>query len=558
MLISLHVKNLALIEEQEIEFGKGLNILTGETGAGKSILIGSINLALGAKADASMIRTGAEYALIEMVFKVTDPSVIRAVKELGMEPEDGELILQRKISDSRSSCKCNGENVSARQLRELAGLLLALHGQNDHQDLLHTSKQLRILDDYAGDEATALKKECEGHYRRYTSLQEELDGLSLDERMRERELELARFELEEIDGAAILDNEDESLEKDYKRFTNAQRISTAVGSVREIFRGPGNVSDQVGRALREVNQVTAYDEELYGIAGQLEDIESLLGDLERGISEYGDSLEFDGEAMERTQERLDLINRLKSKFGGSIESIREYRDRRERDIDKLENIEETKRKLSEDCRREEELLRDSCEKLSALRRKEADRLAGKMRDALKELNFLDVRFEIRVDPDPGRMGAGGFDSVCFMISTNPGEDIRPLDHVASGGELSRIMLAFQTVIAGKDMIDTFVFDEIDTGISGQTAWKVSGKLKELAGVRQLICITHLPQIAAMADTHFLIQKGISGERTVSRIERLSDDEADRELARMLGGEEITDVTLANAREMRAQARQTAH
>ena len=260
--------------------------------------------------------------------------------------------------------------------------------------------------------------------------------------------------------------------------------------------------------------------------------------------------------MEQTQERLDLINRLKSKYGGSIDSIREYRSKKEAETEKLENIEERRNSVSESLQKEEEKLLGLCKELSDIRRREGERLSAAMRDALKELNFLDVRFEIQMESDPEKMGANGFDSVCFMISTNPGEELRALNHVASGGELSRIMLAFQTVVADKDPIETFVFDEIDTGISGQTAWKVSGKLKELAENTQLICITHLPQIAAMADTHFLIEKQVNGDRTVSSIERLSDDEADRELARMLGGEEITEVTLANAREMRAQAKKT--
>ena len=556
MLSSLHVRNLALIEEQEIEFSGGLNILTGETGAGKSVLIGGINLALGAKADASMIRTGADHALAELVFTVEDKETLAEIREMGLTVEDdGELILQRKIMDGRSSCKCNGENVTARQMRELAERLITVHGQNDHQELLNPLRQLQILDDYAGNKAQKLLQQCSDSHIRVKELSDELERLCLDDRERVRELELARFEVEEIDQAALKDGEDETLETDYRRLLNSEKLSKAVQTAEELMvvQG-GGVSDAVARALRELNSVAQYDDGIGDLAAQLSDIEALMGDFERGLSLYAGSLEYDPELFAETEERLNTINHLKDRYGGSIENIRRYRDDREQAIEELEQLEERRDQVRKELGQEKERLLAACAELSQLRKKEGKKLADGIRKALEDLNFLEVRFSILVEPDEERAGSRGYDSVTYMISTNPGEELRPLNHVASGGELSRIMLAFQTVVSGKDGTDTFVFDEIDTGISGQTAWKVSEKLHSLAADHQLICITHLPQIAAMADEHFMIHKEIEGERTVTRIEKLGTEDSDRELARMLGGAEITEKTLDNAREMRSQAR----
>ncbi|SDB43692.1 DNA repair protein RecN [Butyrivibrio sp. INlla16] len=561
MLYNLHVKNLALINEQEVEFENGLNIMSGETGAGKSVIIGSVNLALGAKADSGMIRTGAEYALIELTFGIKNEAQLRSLKDLDIPvEEDGTLILQRKIMEGRSVCKANGETVSARQLRDLSNILINIHGQNDHQELLHKKKHLEILDDFAGEELLQLKEKCAKAYGSWKDVLKALDETNLDERERERQKDLANFEYNEITDADPKEGEDEALETRYRRMVNSRKIAEAAGIAAEVT-GAGDsgesAADAIGRAVRELSSVSSYDDKAAELLGQLSDIDNLLSDFRHAISSYIDELEFDPEDFAITEDRLNTINHLKDKYGGSIEEVLKYRNEKEEELKKLEDLAAYRDGLLADEKRFHDELLSACKSISDLRKENAKALSELLRKALEDLNFIDVRFEIDVKPDGERVSAGGYDDVEFMISTNPGEKIRPLDQVASGGELSRIMLAIKTVVAEKDDIDTLIFDEIDAGISGQTAWKVSEKLGLLAKGHQIICITHLPQIASMADTHYEIAKGTheegGNERTVTRIRKLSDDERASELARMLGGATITDSAMENAREMMRQA-----
>ncbi len=555
------MKNLALINEQEIEFENGLNIMSGETGAGKSVIIGSVNLALGAKADSGMIRTGAEYALIELTFGIKNEAQLRSLKELDIPVEDdGTLILQRKIMEGRSVCKANGETVSARQLRDLSNILINIHGQNDHQELLHKKKHLEILDDFAGEELVKLKEKCGASYSEWKEVLKKLDETNLDERERERQKDLASFEYNEIMDADPREGEDEELDTRYRRMVNSRKIAEAAGIAAEVT-GAGDsgdsAADAIGRAVRELSSVSSYDDKAAELLDQLSDIDNLLSDFRHAISSYIDELEFDPEDFANTEDRLNTINHLKDKYGGSIEAVLKYRDEKEEELKKLEDLSAYREELLADEKRLHGEVLSACERISKLRKKNAETLAGLLKKALQDLNFIDVRFEIDVNSSEDKVSASGFDDVEFMISTNPGEKIRPLDQVASGGELSRIMLAIKTVVAEKDDIDTLIFDEIDAGISGQTAWKVSEKLGLLARGHQIICITHLPQIASMADTHYEIAKGThdegGSERTVTEIRKLSDDERASELARMLGGAQITDSTMENAREMMRQA-----
>ena len=561
MLYSLNVKNLALINEQEIEFENGLNIMSGETGAGKSVIIGSVNLALGGKADSGMIRTGAEYALIELTFGIKKKEQLEKLKELDIPVEDdGTLVLQRKIMESRSVCKANGETVSAKQLRDLSNVLINIHGQNDHQELLHKKKHLEILDDYAGEELLSLKEKCIEAYFSYREVEKELSLSDIDERERERQQDLAKFEFDEISSAGITPGEDEELETKYRRMVNSRKIAEAAGTAAEIT-GAGesdeNAADAIGRAVRELSSVSSYDEKIGELLEQLSDIDNLLADFRHSLSSYMDELEFDPEDFNETEERLNVLNHLKDKYGGSLESVLKYGEEKEKEIQKLEDYASYRNKLIADEKKKREEVLSLCSQISELRKKSAKKLSAQLTEALKDLNFIDVRFEIVVTPDEDKMSGQGYDDAVFMISTNPGEDLRPLDQIASGGELSRIMLAIKTVVAGKDDIDSLIFDEIDAGISGHTAWKVSEKLGTLAKDHQIICITHLPQIASMADVHYEIRKETTDEdgkeRTVTRISKLSDDDRAKELARMLGGAEITDAVLENAKEMMKQA-----
>ena len=557
MLYSLHVKNLALIKEQEIEFSKGLNILTGETGAGKSVVIGSVNLALGGKADASLIRTGEEYALVELVFGVDNKLQMQRLKEMDIPvEEDGTLILQRKIMQGRSVSKIGGESVSARQLKDISGILINIHGQNDHQELLHKKKHIEILDDYCESELAALFDELATKYSHMRELEKELSETDIDESARIREQELLEYEIGEIEDAAPVVGEDEELESSYRKMVNAQKISGAVYQTAAMVNsgdGEESASDMVGRAVRELSSVVSYDEELEDLLSQLSDIENLLTDFGHSISDYISDLEFDDEKFRTTEDRLNTINHLKDKYGGSIEAVLKYMEEKSKRLDALSDLGAHRDKLIKELGEEKEKALLLCKKISDVRKKGAKGLSEKLKAALIDLNFLDVRFEIDVRSDEEKITSRGYDDVEFMISTNPGEALRPLDQIASGGELSRIMLALKTVVADKDDISTLIFDEIDAGISGKTAWKVSKKLGELSKEHQIICITHLPQIAAMADTHFMIEKGLNEGRTVTSIYGLDEEASVRELARLLGGDEITEAVISNAQEMRKMA-----
>ena len=557
MLQSLHVKNLVLIDEAEVDFGEGLNILTGETGAGKSIIIGSINLALGAKADKELIRSGAESALVELVFTVEQPQILAAIQALDLPVEDGQIILQRRIMPNRNICKVCGETVTARQLKQLAEILIDIHGQHEHQSLLQSAKQLEILDAYAGEELLPHKVTLKGIYSQYRKAMEELSHNEVDEETRKREAALAEFECQEIEEASLTPGEDEEVEQTYQKLVNSQKIRDAVGIAHALCGYEENgIGSNVGRALREIRSVSSYDDVLKEFEQQLLDIDSLLNDYNRGIADYLSELEFDGELFDCTEKRLNLLNHLKTKYGSTIEDILAYRDRAESTLEKYRDYDTYRMELTvrADTLRKEAL--SICSGISDIRRRCADRLAQEMKKALVDLNFQEVEFEIRVSDSEELLSGNGCDKVTFLISTNTGEKLRELAQVASGGELSRIMLALKTVLADKDAIETLIFDEIDTGISGKTAWKVSEKMGILGRGHQLICITHLPQIAAMADRHFCIEKKVEDNRSVTGIRMLSEEESVAEVARMLGSDSITENVMNNAREMKDLARKT--
>ena len=555
MLLSLHVKNLALIEEEEVTFTDGLNILTGETGAGKSIIIGSINLALGGKADKAIIRTGAEYALIELVFTADNERQLEKLAEMDLPaPEDGTILVKRKILPGRSVCSVCGESVTLRQLREIAELMIDVYGQRENQKLLRREAQLQTVDDYAGEKASVLKEKVAGSYRKWKSLREEWDRDDLDDTARKREADLLAYECREIEEAAIREGEDEELEARYRLMENFRRISEAAGQAGMWTSGSEQSAEEaVDRASRELSSVSGIDPELDKLADELAEVESLLSDFNRSLSDYLRNLTFDPSEFQEIQERLNLINHLKDKYGRSIADIdRALAERTER-LQFLEDYENGRKRLSKEIEEEYGRLLDHCAELSAVRREAADRFGAKLKEALLDLNFPQVEFESRMSSGEENLSSGGYDKLVFYISMNPGESMRPLDQIASGGELSRIMLGLKTVFAGKDEIYAFVFDEIDTGISGKTAWKVAEKMGKLAADHQILCITHLPQIASMQDSHYLIAKESADGRTMTHIRKLTEEESDREVARLLGADRITDAALENAREMKRMA-----
>lgn len=555
MLQSLHVKNLALIEEVEVEFGPGLNILTGETGAGKSLLIGSLNLALGAKFEKDMLRRGAESALVELVFDDDSQGVREKLESLGIEPqEDGTVILTRRLQAGKSICRINGETVTARQVKELAESLLDIYGQHEHQSLLHKKNHMEILDGYCGEKLPPAAQRVSELYRECGKLRAELENETMDEAAKAREQSLAEFELQEIEAAKPVPGEDEELEKSYRLMVNGKRI---MESLTESYRYTGGdfesgAGAELGRALKALRSVSAYDGRLEELEGQLTEIDSLLADYNRDISEYMSRCEFDGEDFQRTEERLNVLNRLKEKYGGTIQAVIRYGQERQQQLAKLSDYDAYLEKLKARLGERERELEEACGELSALRSENAGRLAGQLKEALQQLNFLTVEFEIAVRPHQA-ITSKGYDDVEFLISTNPGESLKPLSQVASGGELSRIMLAIKTVLAGKGAVGTLIFDEIDAGISGRTAWKVSEKLDTVARDTQVLCITHLPQIAAMADSHFVIEKSSTQDNTITDIKPVEGEESLTELARLLGSDTLTEEALSNARQMRTQA-----
>ena len=559
MLYSLHVKNLALIKEQEIDFTKGLNILTGETGAGKSVVIGSVNLALGSKADAGLIRTGEEYALVELVFGLESDLQKKLLADMDIPvEEDGTVVIQRKLMQGRSISKVCGESVTSRQLKDISNILINIHGQNDHQELLQKKKHLEILDDYCMDGLKEYFEKLSDEYDNMKKIKAELDETDIDENARLREQELLEYEVNEISEADLVEGEDEKLESLYHKMVNSRKISEAAGMA-YAMTGSGeseeSASDMVGRAVRELSGVAGYDKELENILSQLSDVENLLTDFNHALSSYIKDLEFDDEEFRQTEERLNVVNHLKDKYGQSIEAVMDALSEKQKRLDALSDLDAHRERLRAQLADSKEKVLDLCSKISGVRCKGAKELSKRLQDALIDPNFLDVRFKIDVRSDEENVTSKGYDDVEFMISTNPGEDLRPLEKIASGGELSRIMLALKTVVADKGDISTLIFDEIDAGISGKTAWKVSTKLGELAKDHQIICITHLPQIAAMADTHFMIEKGLEDGRTVTNIFSLDEEGSNKELARLLGGEEITETSLQNALEMRKMAKQ---
>lgn len=554
MLVNLHVKNLALIEETEIEFGKGLNVLTGETGAGKSILLGSVNLALGGKAGSDVIGRFGDSALVELSFYIDDEARIKELEALDIYPEDGMITISRRILSSKSVIKVNGETITAAGVRKITELLIDIHGQHDHQSLLYKKKHLEILDKYAKDELCLIKSELLEEFNQYKKLEKQLQEFTLSEEERCRERDFLNYEIQEISEAALKEGEDEELEALYRKIVNSRKILSELDLVDRLLgrNGEDNVSDMLGRAYSALNSIVSYDDGLNSLLEQLALLDSQLSDFNYDLKNYISGMDFDEQVYVETEQRLNVINTLKTKYGGSIEKVLEHVTRSEEKLRFYEEYEDNLSKVNADMAASLEKVLKLCEKISEVRKLSAVKLSEDIKNALEDLNFGQVKFEIELRK-LGNPTANGMDEAEFMISVNPGEELKPLAKIASGGELSRIMLGIKSVLAGKDEIDTLIFDEIDTGISGRTAQKVSEKMAGIATSHQVICITHLPQIAAMADRHFLIHKDIETGFTRTHIDVLGEEEMISELARMLGGTEITDIVRQNAAQMKELA-----
>lgn len=554
MLQNLYVKNLALIDEVEVDFGQGLNILTGETGAGKSIILGSVNLALGGRYSKEILRKDAAYGLVEITFSVENEEQRRQLEKMDVFPEEGCIVLSRRLMDGRSVSKINGETVTMSLLKEVAGILIDIHGQHEHQSLLYKKSQLQILDAFAGKPLEEIALRVKNAYKIYRGISEEWEKANLNESDRAKEIAFLEFEIKEIEDAKLSDGEDEELESLYKRMTNAKNIlENAVNAYGYTGGSSDSASDLISRAIRYMNDASRYDERASQLLDQLSEIDGLLNDFNRELSDYQSSLEFSEEEFYLTEKRLNEINHLKTKYGNSIELIMKYLEEKQerlcvlRDYDTYLESLDTKRKQAENE------LRILSDQLSRLRKEQGAILAKKIEESLRDLNFVDVKFEIGF-LTLKNYTAGGIDEVEFLISMNPGHPVKPLAEVASGGELSRTMLAIKSVMADRDHIETLIFDEIDVGISGRTAQKVAEKMALIGKNHQVICITHLAQIAAQADRHYVIEKTVTEDITRTGIRVLSEEESVEELARILGGAVITETVRESAREMKQLAK----
>lgn len=549
MLVHLHVKNFALIDEIDVEFGNHLNIITGETGAGKSILVSSIGIALGARVSADIIGNNGEYAMIEAVFQIEQEEVLRKLHDMDIDMEDGVLIISRKITAGRSINKINGESVPVGIIRKAAGLCIDIHGQHEHQSLLNKEKHLEIVDAYGGDVVKQLKKEVSACYREYISLKKEMEQ-DLPEQERKRQVDFLQFEREEIEAASLQSEEMQTIEDEYRRAMNA---GTIVETMADVYRETGDVAlPAISQGIRRLHEIQNLDGSIVGFSEELLEIEGLLGDFNRSVSAFMTDFSYDDNERKQLLARLDCIQGLQSKYGDTYEDIMQHLSEVKEKLEQYADYEEYQNRRREQFEKVEKKLRVKSDELTNCRKKLAGKLEKQISEALRDLNFAHVDFAVSLE-DKGCFTAEGQDDAEFLIATNPGEDKQSLGKIASGGELSRIMLAIKSVFADSDQIETMIFDEIDVGISGRTAQKVSEKMCLLGSRHQILCITHLPQIAAMADKHFVIEKKVDRDKSCTGIRELKRGEMEEELARILGGVEITGAVLASAKEMKELA-----
>ncbi len=554
MLLNLHVKNFALIDEIDVDFSEGLNILTGETGAGKSIILGSLCIALGAKADKDCIRTGAEYALVEITFSADNDEVKKKLEENDISPEDGEILIQRKITPQRSVFKLNSQTVNASVIKEIASSLIDIYGQHDYRNLLNSRKHIEILDSFSFNSLKDVFSDYKKTYYEYLDLKNLSESPEVDEVKREREISLLEYQINEIEAASLKAGEEDEVEERLRVLENASKIQNTLNLLNEvIYESEGSASEQIDMALREFSSVSSFDDRLSSLFEELNDISARISDFERENKRLLEEYAPDDEELDRLRERFDLINELERKYGKNVEEVLKYYDEKKAELDELIGYDEKRKKIIEDFEKIKKKLSKEADELSKIRKKCAIEFEKAISESLGDLNFNQSEFKVLFIENEG-FTLTGKDKVNFEISTNKGEPLKPLENVSSGGELSRIMLALKTVGAEKDNTDTLIFDEIDAGISGVTAWKVAKKLALLSKDHQVICITHLQQIAAMADIHYEIVKSVSDDsRTNTFISKLDEEGRVKEIARMLGDEFDSDKFKENALEIMKQA-----
>lgn len=558
MLLNVHIKNIALIDDANVNFTDNLNILTGETGAGKSIIMGALKIGMGDKLPKDIVREAGKEGFCQLLFLVDDEAVLEQIRQLGVEPtEDGEILITRRIVNSRTINTINDMAVTAARLREVSALLIDMHTQHQQQTLLKKNEHMKLLDKFGRAAIEPLKREVVQRHADYTELMDQMDKLSMDEAERSRRAEFLKYQIAEIESANVKAGEDEDIEHQYNKMVNSRDIVAAASEVYSVtgYENQSSAGNEIGRVLVNLKGIKELDDEIDGLYSQLENIDALLNDFNVELSNYMQSMNFDDSEFREVESRLDVINDIKGKYGSTVDEVNRYLEESKAEYEKLSEYDEYIAELSGRINKAKKLMIDAADKLSAERKKQAKLMCKEIKTALSDLSFMQVDFDMVFDR-LSECTANGIDDCYFVISTNVGEKLRPLYDVASGGELSRIMLAVKSCMAVEDNIGTLVFDEIDVGISGRAAQAVAEKMALISRKHQVISITHLPQIAAMADSHYLIEKSADEGKTVTKIVRLSETESITEIARLLGGASITDAVMSNALEMKQMAEKT--
>ncbi len=556
MLLELHIKNIAVIEELTVSFGEGFHALTGETGAGKSILIDSILMALGGRSSKDLIRSGCDTATVDLVFAPSDVAQER-LSEIGVDTEDGMVYISRQLdADGKSKARINGHMVPVTQLKEAAELLLTVHGQNDNQQILSPKTHLAFLDEYGNYQE--LLAEYRGQYKTVRAIQAELMQYQTDEAEQERTGDLLRYQIQEIDSAKLREGEEEELTERRSFLANIEQITENCGRAYNDLYGDadgGAAYDKLTAAVRCLEAVRDYDGKLDGYYQTLSSTLADLEDVTHELKSYLDGVDYSREELDEIENRLSIVSDLKRKYGGSIDAILAFCEEKKQMLAKMEHSDEERERLEQELAAGTAALRDLGLRLSDARKQAAIALQTAIMKELSDLDMQKMRFSVSVQPAEEEFGPNGQDDVASLISANPGEELRPLAKIASGGEMSRIMLAIKSVLADSDTVDTLIFDEIDTGVSGRAAQKIAEKICMLSKQRQILCITHLAQIASMADIHFLIEKNTDVQHTTTTMQQLGNHRRKEELARIIGGIEVTAITLQAAQEMLDMAEQ---
>ena len=551
MLEVLHIENIAIIEEADIRFEAGFNALTGETGAGKSIVIDALSAVLGQRTSRELIRTGADKAFVSAIFSGVEPSLLA---ELGITPEeDGSLLLQREIhSDGKSVCRIGGRPVTVGQLKALGSRLLNIHGQHDGQQLLDEEEHLRFLDSFGRTER--LFNAYTEKYNHFTEIQRKMQSLQMDESEKARRVDTLTYQIGELERAQLRAGEEEELSARRNLLRNAEKFISAVSEADYALNGDDSGDGALGllrRAQDAIGAVRHLDDGYAALYQRLEALYSEAYDVAATVEDRRESFDFSPNELDEVESRMDQLYRLKKKYGPSVEDMLAYLDRCRAELEQIEYAGDTLIRLERELAKAEQAALDAAERLSQGRRQAAEQLSAQILEELRQLDMGKIRFAADMAEKP--LGPDGIDQVRFLMSANVGEELRPIHKIASGGELARIMLAMKNVLSEQDMVGTMVFDEVDTGVSGRAAQKVAEKMARISRRKQVLCVTHLPQLAAMADTHFSVEKGEQNGRTYTAVQQLDREQRRQELARLTGGSHVSQTMLDGAEELLAEA-----